>query len=410
MRRKIELTSSTVELVRGNRPRERPYMHLQSSLSSTISRCPEEPQYLFRESLHKPAYENILHDAHSSPSFSPSISEEAPASSTPDLSNENTSSVSENGLIVLPTPSQECETISNEEFCYAEENQHEMSLERARYERWANEEKSCGAINHVSDEEEYSTCSQDDRSLSNGFPRNHEWLQNSPITATDASKVGSEIRTTLKRLRHDSWTSDTTDNSDMSGVETEVDINSWNGSEIGLSPRSFVTTHDIPRLPPKRQKRINSNGSLSDERVKPASERLAASLNSSACSSFDSSNPAHSSLLPKALLVTALPIIAPPEYSLIPRAPLTPDDAAEARLKNLLSREKLCREEDRLSSGMSSDIVSCNNIQSVFGVEHSFWLQVTKWLIDVSSIGVFMYWRGDVCAFSGPTVQKGSPY
>ncbi|THG96822.1 hypothetical protein EW145_g7712 [Phellinidium pouzarii] len=123
-----------------------------------------------------------------------------------------------------------------------------------------------------------------------------------------------------------------------------------------------------------------------------ASSRRAHTL--SACASFTSSSP----LVPTEPASptgsntsdgksTHVLIIAPPTFAAIPRPPLTPDDAAEARLGILMEKEMERRRLDGFEKGFNpffDKFITQENVNTFLGIDEHFRMKVIQWMLRVT--------------------------
>ena len=81
-----------------------------------------------------------------------------------------------------------------------------------------------------------------------------------------------------------------------------------------------------------------------------------------------------------------VPIIAPPPYEDIPRAPLSADDAAEARLKILLEKEESQRQVDGFEKGFNAVFdkdITQEEVDDLLGLDEDFRTKAINWLLQV---------------------------
>ncbi|KLO04875.1 hypothetical protein SCHPADRAFT_1003161 [Schizopora paradoxa] len=99
-----------------------------------------------------------------------------------------------------------------------------------------------------------------------------------------------------------------------------------------------------------------------------------------------STNEADLDLEKRRQLIPFLPIIAPPPYHEIPRPPASPDDAAEARLRLLLEKEKTSRHFDGFENGVNDCFsgVSQEEIDQILGIDEDLRRSVVDWMLAVA--------------------------
>jgi len=86
------------------------------------------------------------------------------------------------------------------------------------------------------------------------------------------------------------------------------------------------------------------------------------------------------------------PIIAPPPFELIPRKPVSAEDAAEGRLRVVLEREREMRVRDGLGLGgmwesgkvdVRDGVIVAAALNLNLGIHDTFRREVIEWMLDV---------------------------
>ncbi|KAI5120986.1 hypothetical protein M0805_000447 [Coniferiporia weirii] len=161
-------------------------------------------------------------------------------------------------------------------------------------------------------------------------------------------------------------------------VETDAESDSENRLNIGHTGVSVS----------KKLKETSFSYSVTET----ASSRRAHSL--SACASFTSSSspvttepasPVSSAVQTQS--ARPVPIIAPPGFISIPRPPLTPDDAAEARLRILLKKDRTYRHldgfEEVFNPIFDKDLTQ-RSVDAFLGIDTAFRREVIQWMLRVT--------------------------
>lgn len=204
----------------------------------------------------------------------------------------------------------------------------------------------------------------------------------SDLLSTSASR---ELRKDNKRKRAGSYSSHDAE-AESAGLETGTNSSAENAQpDNSLAPLS---------------KKLKES-SFSYLTKQTASSRRAQSL--SARSSFASAQP----LVPTVPCSPskarskgpAVPIVAPPEYCYIPSAPLTPDDAAEARLKIILERESAQRRQEGFENGINAcfEDITQEQFDEFLGIEEEFRSKVIRWMLTVRVAGKVAYISHSCC-------------
>ena len=151
------------------------------------------------------------------------------------------------------------------------------------------------------------------------------------------------------------------------------------------SEKITTTCREIPT--PKKLKETSFNYTVTET----ASARRARSL--SACSSYSSLVPTEIDSLSRPSTpiykVPAVPIIAPPDFSDIPRPPLSPDDASEARLRVLLQKERIFRQREGFEKGFNNILdssVTKEQVDDLLGIDEDFRKEVITWMLRVRTL------------------------
>lgn len=105
--------------------------------------------------------------------------------------------------------------------------------------------------------------------------------------------------------------------------------------------------------------------------------------------------------------IPAVPIVAPPEYCYIPSAPLTPDDAAEVRLKIILERETAQRRQEGFENGVNAcfEDITQEQFDEFLGIEEEFRSKVIRWMLTVRIAEIPFYYLS-FHVISGCTQQE----
>ncbi|EJC99455.1 uncharacterized protein FOMMEDRAFT_148678 [Fomitiporia mediterranea MF3/22] len=279
-------------------------------------------------------------------------SEPAPYSSTPDLGSQDLSSPStdfDSQVIVTPP-----------------EKKFIRILEQ-KLQALVNSKRNRDKSPHESAED-----SAEDNEAEKPLATGSDIGQAAELDLTPSTTQSTKSEGSLKRKRLDTCSRDTS-----VGTEASTD------EDTDVEDEDKLTDLAVPVS--KKLKETSFNYAATET----ASARRARSL--SVCSS-------HASLIPTEVAspsrpstpvskVEAVPIIAPPGFDAIPRPPLSPDDAAEARLKILLHKEWLLRRHHGFEKGINDIFgtsITKDQVDDFLGIDEEFRKEIIAWMLRVT--------------------------
>ena len=202
----------------------------------------------------------------------------------------------------------------------------------------------------------------------------YETTPSTATTTTNATTAGAATAKSYQQKRK---------HSDSFGSECSTELASDNEEE---QQRTLKDKDTHPNIPVSKKLRETS---FSYSATEAASIRRAHSLSISSTTLpqiLRSDSPPSGTSFTPICKKQGVPIIAPPPYEDIPRAPLSADDAAEARLKILLEKEESQRQVDGFEKGFNAVFdkdITQEEVDDLLGLDEDFRTKAINWLLQV---------------------------